>query len=439
MVCLAAVSGGVDSVAMLEALAALARDSTGPAFSLRCLHVEHGIRPPEESRGDAAFVGELCGKHAIPCKIVSVEPGKIAGTAKREGIGIEAAARLYRRRALFREARVIEAEGTRPVRILIAHTRDDMLETVLMRAFRGSGPAGLAAMPAGRGRILRPLLTLSRTDTFHYLDEKNVPWREDSTNVDIRFLRNRIRYHLIPFLNESFPCWRRGFASLAETQALAAGFITGEARRRVRWTETGGRALHTDAETFFAQNAIIREEALFRGLDRLLRGNESPVPIKRAGIRRFCGGFTKAVDLGPVRIWREDGRIMLSLRKNRAAERGFVLLIKMPGLYILKRMVIEVKPFSGEPAGIAGGGYALLPLALRRSFKGDCIDGKHAPAESARRERILSLVDQRGVAAFIGPGGVSLRREVPKDIADEKLYMVKAKRSNNNTGGMDVQ
>ncbi|MDR2433299.1 MAG: tRNA lysidine(34) synthetase TilS [Treponema sp.] len=417
--CLAAVSGGADSAAMLVALAALG-NAPGAVFTLRCLHVEHGIRPPEESREDAAFVRELCVKLAIPCKMVSVAPGKIAVTAKRRGIGIEAAARLYRHRALLKEARVIEAESAAPVRILIAHTRDDALETALMRVLRGAGPAGLAAMPAKRGRILRPLLALGRADVLRYLGETNIPWREDSTNADTRFLRSRIRRRLIPFLDECFPHWQKGLAALAETQALAAAFIDGETGR-VNWTAAGSRTLGTDAQNFFAQAAIVREEALFRGIDRLLAGT-FPVPVKRAGLRRFCGELTKAADLGPVWVRREEGRVVVSLKKPRTVESGFSLLIKAPGLYTLRKTAIVVKPCSEKAAEITGGFYALLPLALRRNCKGDCIGGKRAPPEWGRRT--LSAVDRLGAAAFIGPEGTLRCREVPQDAAGEKFCAV---------------
>ncbi|MDR1858490.1 MAG: tRNA lysidine(34) synthetase TilS [Treponema sp.] len=254
-VCLAAVSGGADSVAMLVALAGIRGmgngewgsgiGGQGAAFDLRCIHVEHGIRPEAESRGDADFVRGLCEKLRVPCRVVSVPPGKIVAMAKKRGLGIEAAARLYRRRAFFREAARLdearldaagsEAASSAPARVLTAHTADDALETTLMRILRGAGPSGLAAMPASRGRLLRPLLALSRRDVLRYLAEKNISWREDSTNTDTAFLRNRIRHRLIPLLNETFPQWHGALASLAETQFLAANFIEHEARQRVTW------------------------------------------------------------------------------------------------------------------------------------------------------------------------------------------------------------
>jgi tRNA(Ile)-lysidine synthase len=126
---LAAVSGGADSVALLAALVALRELS--PGFALRCVHVEHGIRAEAESRGDAEFVRSLCAEFRVPCRVVSVKPGRVAEAARRRGVGMEAAARLYRHRAWHREADRLEAQspagaaGRGPVRILVAHTSDD--------------------------------------------------------------------------------------------------------------------------------------------------------------------------------------------------------------------------------------------------------------------------------------------------------------------------
>jgi len=329
---LAAVSGGADSTAMLAALAAVSKTA-----ELHCIHIEHGIRPAAESQGDAAFVRSLCEKLKIPCRIISITPGKIAAFAKTRGIGVEAAARHYRRRAWFREAARLEAESNGQVRVLTAHTANDALETVLMRVLRGAGPSGLAAMPVSRGRILRPLLALSRRDVLDYLNEKNISWREDSTNRDTQFLRNRVRHCLIPLLNEHFSQWQEGIAALAETQSLVANFIHSEATSRICWesvtreqglgtgehrtenlagcqnaqiANNNPQSLSTNTETFFAQPPIIREEALFQAIDRLLPSASHT--IKRKNVRRFCEGKITAIDLGPLRLTKDSRQIIIS-------------------------------------------------------------------------------------------------------------------------------
>jgi len=453
---LAAVSGGADSVAMLVALAALRERWKG--FDLRCIHIEHGIRQEAESRGDAKFVRSLCEKYRIPCRTVSVKPGKVAETARKRGIGIEAAARLYRHRAWSREAVRLEAASSKAedggqVRILTAHTADDMLETVLMRILRGVGPSGLGAMPASRGRILRPLLALSRRDVLSYLVWKKVPWREDSTNADTHYLRNRIRHRLIPLIAADFPQWRKALSSLAETQALAADFIVNEANLRVRWQplpETGSFTqkndveLYTDEGNFFAQPAIIREEALFQGIDMLLAGSGSSQVIanevKRSNVRYFSEGKMTAMDLGQVRLRRKGDTIILSRQKKAiGSECGFSLLIIRPGFYTLKGVALEVsESLPGADAG-EDAFFALLPFVIRPSFKEDRLgNAGHCGGGKVPSANALSAVDSLGIAAFIGRDCLLQSRRDASQIANEGLCVVKIKPEGSN-GGINVQ
>ncbi|GHV75391.1 hypothetical protein AGMMS49942_02120 [Spirochaetia bacterium] len=393
---LAAVSGGADSTAMLAALAGLRGT---PPFELRCLHVEHGIRPAVESRGDAAAVEALCAEFRIPCSVVSIPPGKIERTARRRGIGLEAAARLYRHAAWNAEARRVGAS-----KVLVAHTQDDLLETVLMRLLRGSGPAGLAAMPRSRGRIQRPLLDRSRADVLAYLAARGIPYRTDSTNADPAFLRNRIRHTLIPCLDEFFPNWKRALLDVAETQRMAADFLSAEAAARIPWT--GDRAWSTSSKNFFSQSPILREEALFAVLDKVTGAAKPP---RRRSLRLFAGGTLGALDLGHAILRRDAERVTVGLPQP---ESGFLLLIKGPGIYKLKGLTIRASP--EDTAGQRSTGFfAGLPLALRRNYPGDYIirgGRKHRASEYVRGKGLpasglITAEDARGPAAFIGCGG----------------------------------
>jgi len=336
-------------MAMLTALSVLI-----PLERLFCLHVEHGLRSAEECRLDAEFVRNFCEKRGISCRVESIPQGKIASFARRGKTGIEAAARFFRRRALLKEAKRIARLDNleKNVLILTAHTKDDMLETILMRLLRGAGPSGLAAMPVKRGKFLRPLLSMSRADVTAYLKEKNVSWREDSSNTDEKFLRNKIRRNLVPLLDELFPGWKKGITAMAQTQSLAAEFFNRKARKRITWeNETGD--IVTNEENFFAQSGIIREEALFQGIDSLcsgdsLQGKAPSHSIKRSVVRRFCNGSVKASDLGPLKVRRGSGKVTLSGKKNEFSESGFSLLIKEPGLYNLNNISIEAGPCSKE-------------------------------------------------------------------------------------------
>ncbi|MCL2265936.1 MAG: tRNA lysidine(34) synthetase TilS [Treponema sp.] len=342
---LAAVSGGADSMAMLVSLRAL---SEQPDFNYKIVvfHVEHGIRPAEESRGDADFVRDFCERNGIDFRVKNIRQGKIASLARSKGIGIEAAARYFRHKALFKSAAAL---GKNTV-ILLAHTKDDLLETTLMRILRGAGPAGLAAMRENAEaevyggqcginvkRICRPLLAAGRIDVIDYLNAKNIFWREDSSNADEKFLRNRIRRRLVPLLNESFPSWKTGAASLAETQSLAADFIVNEAQLRIIWETINLETLtplsiSTNEENFFLQPQIIREEALFIGINKFSCSRSQDKyqnsSIKRSVIRRFCAGELKSADLGSVRIKREKGEILITRMRKDFFECGVSRLIK---------------------------------------------------------------------------------------------------------------
>jgi tRNA(Ile)-lysidine synthase len=317
---LAAVSGGADSMAMLTAL--INSSFLISNFSLlKCLHVEHGLRPAEESRGDADFVFDYCKKNGIECFVVHIKPGKIAAFAKRKGIGIEAAARFFRHKALRLHAEQL-GENTA---ILTGHTKDDLLETALMRVLRGSGPAGLAVMPKKRGRFVRPLLAKTRADVIGYLTAKGISWREDATNTDEMFLRNKVRKRLVPLLDEAFPSWKAGVDAMANTQSLTADFIAEEAKKRIKWAVLPESSF-TETKNFFAQPQIIREEAVFQAIDEMLKNKKNFKSIKRSVIRKFCSGAA-AVDLGAVRVKQEGEKIIVSFAQKEFFECGISRMI----------------------------------------------------------------------------------------------------------------
>jgi tRNA(Ile)-lysidine synthase len=183
---LIAVSGGGDSIALLDLLAA-AQSQHG--LELIVAHVDHGIHP--ESGTVATSVERLAGTIGLRC---------ITG---RLGLGANASETLARERryAWLEETRVREGASF----IFTAHHADDQAETVLLRLLNGSGPAGLAAMSSRRGAIVRPLLRFTREQLVHYLQERGLSWWEDPANLDPRHLRAWIRSSLLPMIRERVP------------------------------------------------------------------------------------------------------------------------------------------------------------------------------------------------------------------------------------------
>ena len=184
----AAVSGGADSLALADALQHC-------GFRFTVCHIEHGIRA-EESLEDAAYVEKFCRQRGIVfcCKHVDAQE-----LQKREKLSLEDAARRLRYRALFQ---CVEETGADF--ILTAHQKDDQAETFLLRLLRGSGTRGLGAIRFRQDIVLRPLLSLSAAELRQYCTGRGISWREDATNVDLYYTRNRIRKVLIPFLEEGF-------------------------------------------------------------------------------------------------------------------------------------------------------------------------------------------------------------------------------------------
>lgn len=193
-----AVSGGADSVALLVAMAD-ARAETGLVLS--AVHVHHGLRGAAAD-GDAQFVAELAQQLGIALR---TERGDVAALAAERGQGIEEAARFLRYRVFHGLLASREAEA-----VATAHTLDDQAETVLMKMLRGAWTEGLGGIAPvltveGRGRIVRPLLEVTRAEIVAYLESRGQPWREDSTNRELTFTRNRVRHTLLPQLREFQP------------------------------------------------------------------------------------------------------------------------------------------------------------------------------------------------------------------------------------------
>lgn len=188
---IAGISGGADSVCLLCVLLMLKREY---GLRLFAVHVNHGLRG-EEADADEAFVEELCRRENVPLDVVRVD---VARLAREEGLSGEEAGRLARRRA-FEEAASRHGAG----KIALAHHRNDNAETVLLHLARGTGLRGLGGIRPVTGRYIRPLLAVSREEIEQFLAEKNRTYCMDSTNSEDTYTRNRIRNHIIPYMEEA--------------------------------------------------------------------------------------------------------------------------------------------------------------------------------------------------------------------------------------------
>ena len=213
---LLAVSGGPDSMAMLDYFA---RNAKNRKLSLVIAHVNHNLRG-KASDGDASFVQKKGQEYGIETVILSANVKKIA---EEEGNGIESAARKARYDLLIKTA--IEHKC---LYVATAHHSDDNAETLLLNILRGTAPKGLAGIPPARilfrqGRktikLIRPMLAVSRREIEDYLLLNEIKSRKDHTNDDDKYTRNWIRKKLLPMLEQKQPKIREHLAAIAEGMA----------------------------------------------------------------------------------------------------------------------------------------------------------------------------------------------------------------------------
>jgi len=188
---LVAVSGGCDSVSLLY----LCLDEVRPrGWRLAVGHVDHALRP--DSRADADWVRDQAATLELPFFRGRIDPLEYR---RRRRTSLEEMARKLRRRCLLDLARAAGADW-----ILLGHTLDDQAETVLLNLLRGAGLRGLRGMAPCRPPWLRPLLALRREDLRSYARRRGLTWREDPSNQDPAFRRNRLRLRIMPLLESEF-------------------------------------------------------------------------------------------------------------------------------------------------------------------------------------------------------------------------------------------
>ncbi|MEE3396094.1 MAG: tRNA lysidine(34) synthetase TilS, partial [Succiniclasticum sp.] len=264
----AAVSGGADSLAMADALQRC-------GFRFTVCHVEHGIRG-RESLEDARYVEAFCRKMGIAFCCKAVDAQKLR---ENEKMSLEDAARRLRYQALFQCAEETGADF-----ILTAHQKDDQAETFLLRLLRGSGTRGLGAIRFQHDAVLRPLLSLTAAELRQYCTDRGIVWREDSSNEDLHYMRNRIRRVLLPMLEDNFsPSVTDVLCRTAEHLQVDGDYLEelaeGEFKRR--WM----RPAVTQNGALLADNWEIIPKALrFRVLRRFWNASGAPEELSGANL-----------------------------------------------------------------------------------------------------------------------------------------------------------
>ncbi|HTS21789.1 MAG TPA: tRNA lysidine(34) synthetase TilS [Casimicrobiaceae bacterium] len=286
-----ALSGGIDSMVLLDAACAVAADR---GIELAAIHVHHGISPNSDRW--AAFCAGECAARGVPLAVERLE------LRRERGSSLEAQARKLRYERLRRSDADL---------IALAHHADDQAETLLLQLLRGAGPQGLAAMApfaAGRPAFLRPLLGLSRDALVAYARLRGISWIEDESNADRRYARNFIRHEIAPLLRQRFPGYPAPLLRAASHQAEAAGLADDLATLDARGAiDSGGLA-----RARLAELAPARARNLLRWYLRG-KGLRSPSEARLADmLRQLLAAADDArirIELDGAEIGRHRGRI----------------------------------------------------------------------------------------------------------------------------------
>lgn len=401
---LVAVSGGVDSVVLLHLLAELA---PGMGVHLHAAHLNHGLRG-ESADADERFVADLCHRLGVPVthekQVVKKQPGE----------STQQAARRVRYRFLRRVAASVSA-----VHIATGHHADDLAETFLMRMISGAGSRGLAGMATPRAGLVRPLLGVRKQAIREHAEEAGIGYREDASNHDPRYERNRLRTELMPALAAFNPNIVETAAREARLLAEEDRYLTAQATHHYPQVVEEGEPLTLDARKLAALPVALSRRVIHLALERLLAGQvewphvEGLLSLARGQSGRHVdlpGGLVAEAEYGHIRIGQPDHR--------PPAE---PVVAQVPGITVIPWAEMQVEARYRTVDGDARWVYFdparfSLPLTFRPRKPGDrfCPEGMGGHSKKVKdylidtklprrmRDRVPVLAAKEGVLWLVG-------------------------------------
>lgn len=297
------VSGGADSMALLDLLA------SRPEIEVHAVHCNFHLRGAESNR-DMNHVRHYCAAAAIPLSVVHFD---VVADMRENGGSVEMSCRRLRYAEFHRLMRETGAD-----RIAVAHNADDQSETVLLNLMRGGGVAGLRAMRLDTGEIIRPLLTTPRTEIEAYLAERGITFMTDSSNLDSDYMRNFLRNEIIPALCTRWPAARDSLCRTAANMARDEKMLDW-AERRLSGTEASRLPFSALAEApdpaWLVRRFVLRHGGSGLCVPEIVRALSRVPP--RTGLRWKAGsgvitlerGFLEFTDTSkPVKVTAESSR-----------------------------------------------------------------------------------------------------------------------------------
>ena len=276
-VVLCALSGGRDSMALCHLLMQLAEKQ---GFQVIAAHYNHHLRPTADR--DEAFVVRWCAEKGLE---LIVGGGDVAAAAREKGLGTEETARAMRYAFLEQAADRVGAD-----RIATAHHLDDNAETVLLHLLRGSGLKGLGGIQPVRGRIVRPLLEISREEIDRYIEENHIPFVEDETNRDTAYIRNRLRHEVLPLLEKTAPGAARRMAGAGSIFREEDAWLDGQAAALLPEEGAAVSRVVLDGTDPVMQRRMVRLLARRLGVELTREQTAAVLALKSGGWLDLPGG-----------------------------------------------------------------------------------------------------------------------------------------------------
>jgi tRNA(Ile)-lysidine synthase len=255
-------SGGPDSTCLFSVMKEI---QSRFQYQLSGAYLNHGIRSSLECRAEEEHVRRSARQMGIPLFVKTIPEGDIEKTARQGKLSLETAARMERK-TFFKE---LKAEHGFQY-LLLGHTENDQIETILMRILQGSGPGGLRGIRARNGWILRPLLRCSRREIEEYLNEAGLSFFIDSSNEGNRFIRNQVRHELLPVLQQIFPGLGRSLHAFGMKMDFIHDYCKKNALHSLVWEKTS-TGVTINAKIFFSAAPVLRMYSLYHEFGSLIR------------------------------------------------------------------------------------------------------------------------------------------------------------------------
>lgn len=384
------VSGGADSMALLNILIALNRES-GWQLRLHLAHLNHRLRDLESEK-DAAFVQAAADSLELPCTIESVDVAKCAASV---GVGIEEEARRQRYHFFEKVCRNTDMRI-----VAVAHHADDQAETILYRVLRGTGLRGLVGIPRSRPispgsdiQLIRPLLSYTRLDLQNYLADTGIAFREDRSNRSTEPMRNRIRTGILPLLEKEVnPQVRDALTRLGEQAGWLQEFLQ----------ETVERTFDTLVVSRNDQTLVLNAESIVRK-SRIVQTELLRVAYRAFGLGEQDLSFGNVVQVLDLIADPAGGR--------QAQLPGGMTVVKRYGQLIFSLPTAEPRETIAEEVAVKLPGVTTLPI---RGLEITCAIESVSPAEIATLRRMGNSFEERMDYEAVRPPLI-LRRRRPGD------------------------